>query len=621
MGEVAVEQGRIEDSSQAFRSVESQENDIALGLSPSQRNATTVDDDQEQDGDDSPDSDDTHMAPSLRIDDAPKPGTYARRQTIGAAQTVPALPLHLRNMKRSRTSEDPLGQLDADHVTIPYLSSPSIPSARPSPRSATINRADALLDTYSEQAQTQLLRGHYCRSEVKFLLSLENICNRLVVIPKPARVSALRAELTALNHKLPAEVCMPMWCSSSDSATSKGYTQPHHRIVRIPPGESVVLNSAERAPYLLLIEVLNDDLDFAPTKRANKEVLKKIVMKEDERKGTSKDLIPFNDIRTARPQPGAPSTASGGDVVRTDSPRPWTPAAEIPATSTSAAFPADDEEIDLVEQLYGTDQSLRSRTADISDSIVLPPPPKNRELELAAWSRPSQFSSPLTADSASPSPRIPPPLSMNHSTTRVSNPPSATSPHTQSPSVVDGPQTLSLDDYSERMRTAAIMLAQLNANLVREQFTPAVQPGSSGNSQPPRSARRFSGLTSPDPSTSKSAPPVSDGMKLQHTEAAAIRDRIMKEMLALEEQRMERMREIREGEGTIRLDISGSMKSTEDEGIIRRELNKADPSAVVFSESWATKKVCQVLRMKFSKLRETLSNCRAESGTVHLTAI
>ena len=27
-----------------------------------------------------------------------------------------------------------------------------------------------------------------------------------MVVPKPARVSALRAELTALNHHLPAEV-------------------------------------------------------------------------------------------------------------------------------------------------------------------------------------------------------------------------------------------------------------------------------------------------------------------------------------------------------------------------------------------------------------------------------
>ena len=36
-------------------------------------------------------------------------------------------------------------------------------------------------------------------------------------------------------------------------------------------------------------------------------------------------------------------------------------------------------------------------------------------------------------------------------------------------------------------------------------------------------------------------------MKLQYSEAAAIRDRIMKEMLALEEERMERSEERRVG--------------------------------------------------------------------------
>ena len=42
--------------------------------------------------------------------------------------------------------------------------------------------------------------------QVQFILALENICNKLLVVPKPARVSALRAELTGLNHMLPAEV-------------------------------------------------------------------------------------------------------------------------------------------------------------------------------------------------------------------------------------------------------------------------------------------------------------------------------------------------------------------------------------------------------------------------------
>jgi hypothetical protein len=73
------------------------------------------------------------------------------------------------------------------------------PTDRPPP-------PETILATYSLEAQRQLLRSHYCRSQVRFLLVLEDISNRLLVIPKPARVSALRAELTSLNHNLPAEV-------------------------------------------------------------------------------------------------------------------------------------------------------------------------------------------------------------------------------------------------------------------------------------------------------------------------------------------------------------------------------------------------------------------------------
>ena len=63
-------------------------------------------------------------------------------------------------------------------------------------------------------------------------------------------------------------------------------------------------------------------------------------------------------------------------------------------------------------------------------------------------------------------------------------------------------------------------------------------------------------------------------------------------MLALEEERMARMRENGVNEGSLRITpANGDMKSAEDEGIIRRELSKVDPSAVVFSESWAAKKV------------------------------
>ncbi|OBZ75122.1 Phosphatidylinositol 4-kinase PIK1 [Grifola frondosa] len=152
---------------------------------------------------------------------------------------------------------------------------------------------------------------------------------------------------------------------------------------------------------------------------------------------------------------------------------------------------------------------------------------------------------------------------------------------------------------------------QLNANLVREQVTPSPPahqlppqepsilagslrwlPGTSwlaGSTLAGASSVPVAG-SSQDPGASAPTPaPVR--MKLQPSEAAAIRDRIMEEMLALEEERMARMRENGVGEGFLRIGLGdGSMKTAEDEGIIRRELSRADPSAVVFSESWAAKK-------------------------------
>jgi hypothetical protein len=220
MGQVPIEQGRVEEGNH-FRSVESQDDDIVRGLHPGQ-NVEDMGGDNDQGEEDSPNTNESyHIFLATRT--STRPRGLARRQTVGAAQTVPALPLHLRTIRRSRASEDPLGQLDSELAATPYLSSPSIPSARTPPRSATVNVADALLEKYDKESQAQLLRSHYCRSEVsvvhlkntlsltvmiqvQFLLSLENICNRLLVVPRPARVSALRAELTALNHKLPAEV-------------------------------------------------------------------------------------------------------------------------------------------------------------------------------------------------------------------------------------------------------------------------------------------------------------------------------------------------------------------------------------------------------------------------------
>lgn len=602
-GEVAIEQGRIDEEGQDIKSLERIDDDIVRGAPPQSSSPEPTD--EKGDEDDS-DEDGSLEPPAVpRIEPAPPNlasrllSRSTRRQTI-AAQTSPALPMHLKGIRRYRLSEDPFSQEDMPSpipTPSPFQSTPTLSSARHRAKTLSLHAID-LVSKYDFRSQVHLLRGHFCRSEIRFLLALESICNRLLVVPRPARVSALRAELTGLNHMLPAEVCMPMWCSSSDSPKApQGIPEPHHRIVRIPPGESVVLNSAERAPYLLLVEILHGDLDFDPAKRNNKEILKKIVLKEVERAGSSKDFVAFGGAQrqsTAGVEQPAPLEAGIGNDVDDVSETPTIVVSTYSAGPVSPMPPSDDdEEIDLVEQLYGDDNSLLAREVDLSESIVLPPPPKNRELDMVTWSRSSSVPQTPAVENEPFKSHTP----SNSLSGFIQRQPSVSSMH-PSPDLNGygaGPsRTLSLDEYSERMRTAAVMLAQLNANLVRESAPTVVPPGtpvmeSSALANPFRWLTNTPILSVNPDEGLPPATPAPMRMKLQAAEAGAIRERIMAEMLALEEERMARMRENGVGESILSMGGDGSMKS-EDERIIRKELSKADPSAVVFSESWAAKK-------------------------------
>ena len=399
---------------------------------------------------------------------------------------------------------------------------------------------------------------------------------------------------------------MPIWCSSADEAPSpQAVPSPHHRIVRIPPGECVVLNSAERAPYLLVVEILHDDLDFNPNSRHNKSTLEKILAKESEKKGTSKDLIPFSSTSVNQDQSSLRINVSDA-VLGSDTPEIQSESFSLVsaiATTEPSLSTSGEEEIDLIEQLYGDQESLRSRPLDISDSIILRPKPKNKDLDLAAWSRSSSQPTAPSLEQDGPG------ITMTPRDRQLPNSHGPSIPQQIIQSRSGQSQNLTLEDYSERMRTAAVMLSQLNANLVWEQVNPS--PGTqerpantpagplkwlSGSSWfsvvPPQSpTTREGGPLHPSLSGFSQEQPTaqSQRMKLQPSEAAAIRERIMNEMLALEEERMQRMRENRDSHSALRIGVAMT-NTMEDEGIIRRELNKADPSAVVFSESWSAKK-------------------------------
>lgn len=356
----------------------------------------------------------------------------------------------------------------------------------------------------------------------------------------------------------------------------------HSRVVRISPGDSVVLNSAERAPFLLHVELLEGDLDFDPSRRENRDLLRKIVIQEDlkKRKAEGHDVIVKGLDGFGSPMP---------DVI----PKPAVNEQRAKPTQTTSRQSSirvetedEPEEMDLVEQLYGTKLSVKDPLPELSETIPFPQGPKNKALDVAAWDRAGE-SSRLSSTLSSPQmPSFDPSAASPNgipSTPSQSIPPSpGTMSRTPESAAMPSKRVMTLEDYSERMRTAAVMLAQLNASQIPT--VPEAQPSSTGGALswiPGTGWIRgsSSGLPQqpPNPTSSPDGPSQSQGGKLRlaAAQAAAIRDRIMEEMMSLEEERVERMTERAEGS---EVEKEGESKTAEDEGIVRRELNKADPS-------------------------------------------
>lgn len=83
--------------------------------------------------------------------------------------------------------------------------------------------------------------------EMQFVASLVDVSRRLCSVPKDQRLSALHAELSLIDYELPAQICIPLWCPDESC---------HDRIVRIDVDEAMILNSAERVPFVVFVEVI-----------------------------------------------------------------------------------------------------------------------------------------------------------------------------------------------------------------------------------------------------------------------------------------------------------------------------------------------------------------------------
>ncbi|CAH1773493.1 unnamed protein product [Owenia fusiformis] len=108
----------------------------------------------------------------------------------------------------------------------------------------------------SEAVLDDLLGKHtvcHCDSarltpQLEFVKAMLNIGKKLQALPtKELRTQRLIAELSMLNLNLPAKVWLPTEQNSD------------HHIVRIPHTSAVVLNSKEKAPYLIYVEVVSCD--------------------------------------------------------------------------------------------------------------------------------------------------------------------------------------------------------------------------------------------------------------------------------------------------------------------------------------------------------------------------
>lgn len=97
--------------------------------------------------------------------------------------------------------------------------------------------------------------GRCVEAERSFIRALMDIGTRLRHFSKDARRTQLYAELALLNLTLPSRVYLPI-CEKADPNDAQVSRHFQHHIVRIPAQEAVILNSKDKVPYLIQVEVL-----------------------------------------------------------------------------------------------------------------------------------------------------------------------------------------------------------------------------------------------------------------------------------------------------------------------------------------------------------------------------
>ncbi|KAJ3184727.1 Phosphatidylinositol 4-kinase pik1alpha (PI4-kinase)(PtdIns-4-kinase) [Geranomyces variabilis] len=339
--------------------------------------------------------------------------------------------------------------------------------------------------SHSTPKPENLKRSHFFHAEMQFMKTLVDISDRLRAVPKEARQSTLFAELALINHNLPANVCLPAWCGASAEHPT------HHRVARISPSDAVVLNSADRVPYLITVEVLED-------------------------------VHPPDDVT----QPSR--------LVSSPLPEP-------PVTVANGAAASDENGEHVTAETLSPNRGDGDVAAADYHRQVL-----HRRKSAASMKSKSSF------DGLSPvnpqQPLVPP------NTGQVA------------PVVID--------EFSERLRTAAVMLAQLYQQQQREETAQNM-----GNAATAGSA------TSLAPGSPMVAGKNRTNQQKLQADFESIKKRLVTEMVTLEEQRVQSL--ARQGDAAVADEVLPEIEENLQAQCQQRDAD--DPSAAVFRETWDSK--------------------------------
>ncbi|CAG8957962.1 hypothetical protein HYFRA_00000305 [Hymenoscyphus fraxineus] len=432
-------------------------------------------------------------------------------------------------------------RLSSSSLPLPDSRSPRMTAMRPEPpataglppkRSAEPRRHSYVSrpltpSALSDTQKVKLLRQNYFRCETQFLTALEDISNRLVIVPKPARLSALRAELALIAQDLPAEVDIPVICPATlvDGAPSKSR---HHRIVRLNPAEATVLNSAEKVPYLLMVEVLRDDFSFDPTTHDNQRLLAKLMSEQG--KGRKRIF----DISEA---------------------------ANIPHGTKSITETPSDSVFEPMSGDLGSSPILKSFEASTPAKAVTSPPP-------TAPPRLSSGATTLSTTSVLETPRT-----SEASRSRSGSPGSSrrkmTLPSYGRSGASDQPDFSALATH---MRTASQMLAQLDST--------------SGKRPKSEVAAIRAKIIASMQSLEEQSFETDDTMKTPTFDVIMANANVAAANVAAEELDAENISEpgLNSGAGAAR------MENDQKTGGVQRKGDREDPSAATFGEAWSVKK-------------------------------